>query len=62
MYTPVLMGGLGNRLFQIASIYGLAKLHGYNFVLDEIRFNPHQKVSYEQIFDSFEKKAPLTGI
>ena len=34
--TPLLQGGLGNQLFQIATTYAYAKDHGIEFVLDDL--------------------------
>jgi len=33
-YTVEMHGGLGNQLFQVSSIWGLAKKHGATFVVD----------------------------
>lgn len=56
-YTVLVKDGLGNRLFQIASIYGLAKLHNRDFVLDGIDSNKHSNLSYDFILNKFKRQA-----
>jgi len=58
---PHLVGGLGNRLFQIASIYGLSKKLGKNFSLDINQKDPnvHSSLNY---FDTIFKNIPKTSI
>lgn len=63
IYSSVLNGGLGNRLFQIASIYGLSLDHKANFKIypeycDE---NPHSDLNHERFYKKFlvTKTKPL---
>jgi hypothetical protein len=55
-YAPILMGGLGNRLFQIASIYGLSRKHGCKFIIDSkfITHNAHSKADYSRFYREYE--------
>lgn len=54
-YSPILMGGLGNRLFQIASIYGLSRKHGCKFAIDPkyIAANAHTKTDYGRFYRKY---------
>jgi hypothetical protein len=58
--VPHLVGGLGNRLFQIASIYGLAKKLGKNFAIsiDYKDGNKHSEINY---YDTIFKTLPKVG-
>ena len=56
IHTPRLMGGLGNRLFQVASIYGIARTRGELFVLNQSYCdrNAHSPVQYlDSVFNRF---------
>lgn len=58
--TITLMGGLGNRLFQIASLYGLAKKYNRIMALTECHHNAHSSINYfENILRNF--KLPIIG-
>lgn len=50
-----LVGGLGNRLFQIASGYSIAKKYNFKFVINET-YNSHSNNKYNWITDNFEKR------
>ena len=53
-----LVGGLGNMLFQIASIYSLSKITGHTFKIGYISSPPkqHSKLNYRSnILKNFEK-------
>jgi hypothetical protein len=42
MFVPYLMGGLGNILFQLLSVYCFAKEHGHSFgVNPNLRMHAH---------------------
>ena len=51
----VVSDGLGNRLFQMASMYSIAKQHNYSICL-HILPNKHSKHQYKHITDKFVKK------
>ena len=55
IYSVVLLGGLGNRLFQVAAIYALSRSHGTKFSLfpEYINHNPHSDKSYEMFYGDF---------
>jgi hypothetical protein len=58
MHTPTLMGGLGNQLFILASVYGIARKRGEILVLNSISINdnPHSSEIYlDTIFKRFLK-------
>lgn len=55
-HTPVLMGGLGNQLFQVASVYGIARTKNELLVLNQniTHRNAHSSVNYvENVFKRF---------
>ena len=53
-----LMGGLGNRLFQVAAAYGHARNYGQQFtlVLNEIE---EERYSSEKHLDTILRKCPV---
>ena len=55
--TPILQGGLGNRLFQLSSVYGISKTTGFIFSLNkEYNYsnNIHSTIDYtKNIFIKF---------
>jgi hypothetical protein len=51
----IVSDGLGNRLFQIASMYSIAKQNNYSLCL-HILPNKHSKHQYKHITDKFVKK------
>ncbi len=55
IYSVVLQGGLGNRLFQIASIYGLSCSHQSQFVVrnEYCHSNSHSSRTYERFYRPF---------
>ena len=54
--SPFIRGGLGNRLFQIASSYGMAKQQEKKLEIIFHTLNPHSKIDYyENIFRKFTK-------
>ena len=61
-YTPTLIGGIGNRLFQIASIYGLSKRHNKKFAIhiENICGNPHSTTDYSRFYKDFISTLPIT--
>ena len=64
LYTP-LHGGLGNRLFILASTYGICKKNNYNLILFEDSPNNHSNIKYwDNIFKTFPiiKKQITTSI
>jgi hypothetical protein len=54
-YAPSIIAGLGNRLFQIASIYGLSRKHGCKFIIDPkfIKESPHSKADYSRFYREY---------
>jgi hypothetical protein len=44
--SPILMGGLGNRMFQIASAYGIAKEQGKELEIINVLPNKHSDMDY----------------
>jgi hypothetical protein len=58
--SVTLMGGLGNRLFQIASAYGISKKFNRKLIVDSsaIWHNPHESQQYigEYIIRNFNKQ------
>lgn len=60
-HTPILTGGLGNQLFQVASIYGVSRKRNQLLVLDpkNSEKNPHSNRSqdyFNTIFKRFLQK------
>lgn len=51
--SPILMGGLGNRMFQIASSYGLAKEQNRDLLVEQFTKNAHSDLEY---FDTIFRK------
>lgn len=64
MLIVELIGGLGNMLFQISSIYSLSKITGHSFSIGNIPLPPiqHSKINYKsnilKNFENFELKQP----
>jgi hypothetical protein len=55
---PTLMGGLGNRMFQVATSYAYAQVNHKNLVLDVLKIspNPHSQIDYNtSIFKNIPK-------
>ena len=46
IYSPYLMGGLGNQMFQIASVYGLAKKHNKDFIITENNIDNSETIKH----------------
>ena len=63
LFTTVLSGGLGNRLFQVAFGLGMQR-DGYKFVISQQDGNAHSTIDYNQtIFKSVPKMdIPVTGV
>lgn len=58
MLVPEFSGGLGNMMFQMASIYSISKQTGHDFGILDIPTAPenHSKINYkENIFSKWEK-------
>jgi len=58
IHTPNLTGGLGNQLFAVSSVYGIARKRGEIFALDStsVNNNPHSSDTYlNTIFKRFLK-------
>ena len=54
-YQVAMFAGLGNRLFQFASVYGMAKKNGVDFHVRMSKPNhEHNFNRYEYLFDNFE--------
>lgn len=53
--SVVFQGGLGNRLYQLFSIYALAQKHNKPFVIDRrfIQSNGHSKNDYSRFYSNF---------
>lgn len=56
-YSPYLMGGLCNQMFQIASIYGLSRKHNRKYLFSENYIDNsqtiiHSKNKYKNYFDT----------
>lgn len=60
--TPILYAGIGNRMFQVASVFGISQKNDGIIVLNEQTMipNPHSKTNYlDTIFKNFVKSTSL---
>lgn len=56
-YSPYLLGGLGNQMFQVASVYGLSRKHNTNYIFNENNIDNsqtilHSKNKYNDYFNT----------
>jgi hypothetical protein len=50
-------GGIGNRLFQLASCYGLAKKHDLYLYINNIKYNSHTQNNYKWLMNRFNQNS-----
>jgi hypothetical protein len=63
MIVPVLQGGIGNQLFQIANAYAYARRHGNSLAINySLSFCPNQGYTAIKYKDTLYKKIPETNI
>ena len=59
MIVPLLQGGLGNQLFQIANSCAYAKRHGFEFGINYgLSFCPNQGYTAQKYRDTIYSKIP----
>jgi len=63
MIIPMLKGGVGNQLFQIACAYAYAKKHGTDFAINySLSFCPNQGFSAPKYKDTLFKNISVTTV
>jgi len=61
MIVPILKGGLGNQMFQIANAYAYAKRHGFEWGINySLSFCPNQGNTATKYRETLFKELPVT--